>query len=146
MKKLLGCLVVLLCVGFINPVHAFGEVDKKIVKDAKIQDVEKIVQDTINTYEGVVTVTRADTNEHLYNVNYNGSTPLSYWGLANKGWVSDKYTKARMSCKLKQINDKDVLLICTRNSSGFNLIIFRHYKKIYQALELEGYTVEKYGK
>ena len=147
MKKFITCLLLLvLYIGFMNPANAFGEIDKKIVRDATLQDVENIVKETLKTYEGVITITRADEKAHLYNVNYNGSTPLSYWGISNKTWASDKFVKARMSCKIKQLNDKDVLLVCTRNSSGFNLIIFRHYKKIHQALEFEGYKVEPYAK
>lgn len=53
MKKLL----VLFCCLVIGIASAEAKsIDRKIVKDAKIADVEKIVIDTINMYEGVVNV------------------------------------------------------------------------------------------
>ena len=140
MKKLL----VLFCCLVISVTSAEAKsIDRKIVKDAKIADVEKIVIDTINMYEGVVNVKEINKQDHRYNVDYMGTTLTGIIGI--KTGSNDKYPRASFSCQLKQKGD-DVLIINRKVKYGnlwLSMDVFNHYKKVYNELQYAGYEVKK---
>ncbi len=140
MKKLL----VLFCCLVISVTSAEAKsIDRKIVKDAKIADVEKIVIDTINMYEGVVNVKEINKQDHRYNVDYMGTTLTGIIGI--KTGSDAKYPRASFSCQLKQKGD-DVLIINRKVKYGnlwLSMDVFNHYKKVYNELQYAGYEVKK---
>ena len=117
------------------------DVDKKIIKDATVEQIQAIILDTISLYEGVITKKEINKNEHKYVVDYNGTTFL---GMV--GWSKDKkYPKAMFSCQLKQ-KGKDVEIVSRKviYSGWFGpQAVFNHYKKIYQEIEYQGFVIEK---
>lgn len=117
------------------------DVDRKIIKDATIEQIQSIILDTISLYEGVITKKEINKNEHKYVVDYNGTTLL---GMV--GWSKDKkYPKAMFSCQLKQ-KGKDVEIVSRKviYSGWFGpQAVFNHYKKIYQEIEYQGFVIEK---
>lgn len=140
MKKIIA-LFFCLFIG-INAVEA-KSIDRKIIKDAKIADVEKIVIDTINMYEGVVNVKEINKQEHRYNVDYMGTTLTGIIGI--KTGSDGKYPRASFSCQLKQKGD-DVLIINRKvkySNLWLNMDVFNHYKKVYNELQYAGYEVKK---
>lgn len=117
--------------------------DRKIVKNASVAQVEKIVIDTINMYEGVVTIKEVNKQEHRYNVDYMGTTLTGIIGI--KTGTDAKYPRASFSCQLKQKGD-DVLMINRKVKYGnlwMNMDVFNHYKKIYNELKYAGYEIKK---
>ncbi len=117
------------------------DVDRKIIKDATVEQIQAIILDTISLYEGVITKKEINKNEHKYVVDYNGTTFL---GMV--GWSKDKkYPKAMFSCQLKQ-KGKDVEIVSRKviYSGWFGpQAVFNHYKKIYQEIEYQGFVIEK---
>ena len=117
------------------------DVDRKIIKDATVEQIQVIILDTISLYEGVITKKEINKNEHKYVVDYNGTTFL---GMV--GWSKDKkYPKAMFSCQLKQ-KGKDVEIVSRKviYSGWFGpQAVFNHYKKIYQEIEYQGFVIEK---
>ena len=117
------------------------DVDRKIIKDATVEQIQAIILDTISLYEGVITKKEINKNEHKYVVDYNGTTFL---GMV--GWSKDKkYPKAMFSCQLKQKGD-DVEIVTRKviYSGWFGpQAVFSHYKKIYQEIEYQGFVIEK---
>ena len=117
------------------------DVDRKIIKDATVEQIQAIILDTISLYEGVITKKEINKNEHKYVVDYNGTT---FWGMV--GWSKDKkYPKAMFSCQLKQ-KGKDVEIVSRKviYSGWFGpQAVFNHYKKIYQEIEYQGFVIEK---
>ena len=140
MKKLL----VLFCCLIIGITSAEAKsIDRKLVKNATIPEVEKIVIDTINMYDGVVTVKEINTDEHRYNVDYMGTTLTGIIGI--KSGSEAKYPRASFSCQLKQLG-KDVLIINRKVKYGnlwLSMDVFNHYKKVYNELQYAGYEVKK---
>ena len=140
MKKLL----VLFCCLVIGITTAEAKsVDRKVVKNATVAQVEKIVVDTIDMYKGVVTVKEINKQEHRYNVDYMGTTLTGIIGI--KTGSEGKYPRASFSCQLKQQGD-DVLMINRKvkySNLWLNMEVFNHYKKIYNELEFAGYEVTK---
>jgi hypothetical protein len=140
MKKLL----VLFCCLVIGITSAEAKaVDRKIVKNATIAQVEKVVIDTINMYDGVVNVKEINKQEHRYNVDYMGTTLTGIIGI--KTGSDGKYPRASFSCQLKQQGD-DVLMINRKVKYGnlwLNMDVFNHYKKVYNELEYAGFEIEK---
>ena len=118
-------------------------VDRKIVKNATIAQVEKVVIDTINMYDGVVTIKEANKDEHRYNVDYMGTTLTGIIGI--KTGSDAKYPRASFSCQLKQQGD-NVLITSRKVKYGnlwMNMDVFNHYKKVYNELQYAGYEVKK---
>lgn len=117
------------------------DVDRKIIKNATVEQIQPIILDTISLYEGVITKKEINKNEHKYVVDYNGTTFL---GMV--GWSKDKkYPKAMFSCQLKQKGD-DVEIVTRKviYSGWFGpQAVFSHYKKIYQEIEYQGFVIEK---
>lgn len=117
------------------------DVNRKIIKDATVEQIQAIILDTISLYEGVITKKEINKNEHKYVVDYNGTTFL---GMV--GWSKDKkYPKAMFSCQLKQ-KGKDVEIVSRKviYSGWFGpQAVFNHYKKIYQEIEYQGFVIEK---
>lgn len=117
------------------------DVDRKIIKNATVEQIQVIILDTISLYEGVITKKEINKNEHKYVVDYNGTTFL---GMV--GWSKDKkYPKAMFSCQLKQ-KGKDVEIVSRKviYSGWFGpQAVFNHYKKIYQEIEYQGFVIEK---
>lgn len=117
------------------------DVDRKIIKNATVEQIQSIILDTISLYEGVITKKEINKNEHKYVVDYNGTTFL---GMV--GWSKDKkYPKAMFSCQLKQKGD-DVEIVTRKviYSGWFGpQAVFSHYKKIYQEIEYQGFVIEK---
>lgn len=117
------------------------DVDRKIIKDATVEQIQAIILDTISLYEGIITKKEINKNEHKYVVDYNGTTFL---GMV--GWSKDKkYPKAMFSCQLKQ-KGKDVEIVSRKviYSGWFGpQAVFNHYKKIYQEIEYQGFVIEK---
>ena len=117
------------------------DVDRKIIKDATVEQIQAIILDTISLYEGVITKKEINKNEHKYVVDYNGTTFL---GMV--GWSKDKkYPKAMFSCQLKQ-KGKNVEIVSRKviYSGWFGpQAVFNHYKKIYQEIEYQGFVIEK---
>jgi hypothetical protein len=140
MKKLL----VLFCCLVIGITTAEAKsVDRKVVKNATVEQVEKVVIDTINMYDGVVTIKEINKQEHRYNVDYMGTTLTGIIGI--KTGSEGKYPRASFSCQLKQQGD-DVLMINRKvkySNLWLNMEVFNHYKKIYNELEFAGYEVTK---
>jgi hypothetical protein len=140
MKKLL----VLFCCLVIGITTAEAKsVDRKVVKNATVAQVEKVVIDTINMYDGVVTIKEINKQEHRYNVDYMGTTLTGIIGI--KTGSEGKYPRASFSCQLKQQGD-DVLMINRKvkySNLWLNMEVFNHYKKIYNELEFAGYEVTK---
>lgn len=140
MKKLL----VLFCCLVIGVTTAEAKsVDRKIVKNATVAQVEKVVIDTINMYDGVVTIKEINKQEHRYNVDYMGTTLTGIIGI--KTGSEGKYPRASFSCQLKQQGD-DVLMINRKvkySNLWLNMEVFNHYKKVYNELEFAGYEVAK---
>lgn len=140
MKKLL----VLFCCLVIGITSAEAKaVDRKIVKNATIAQVEKVVIDTINMYDGVVNVKEINKQDHRYNVDYMGTTLTGIIGI--KTGSDGKYPRASFSCQLKQQGD-DVLMINRKVKYGnlwLNMDVFNHYKKVYNELEYAGFEIEK---
>lgn len=117
------------------------DVDRKIIKNASIEQIQTIVLDTLALYDGVVTVKEIDKKEHKYIVDYNGTTFLGA-----VGWSKDKkYPKAMFSCQLRQKgNDVEIVSRKVIYSGWFGpQQVFNHYKKIYQELEYLGYAIEE---
>ena len=89
-----------------------------------------------------------NNKEFRYIVNYHSSTFLNTIGVSNTNWSSDKYVKAIFSCQLKALNNgKDVLIINRKHtipSVFFSNYSFRHYKKIYHELKLNGVELVNY--
>jgi hypothetical protein len=118
-------------------------VDRKIVKNATIEQVEKVVIDTINMYDGVVTIKEANKDEHRYNVDYMGTTLTGIIGI--KTGSEAKYPRASFSCQLKQQGD-NVLITSRKVKYGnlwMNMEVFNHYKKVYNELKYAGFEVKK---
>lgn len=118
-------------------------IDRQIVKNATVEQVEKVIIDTINMYEGVVAVKELNTDEHRYNVDYLGTTLTGIIGL--KTGAEAKYPRASFSCQLKQ-KGNDVLIINRKvkySNLWLNMDVFNHYKKVYNELEYAGYILEK---
>ena len=140
MKKLL----VLFCCLVIGVTTAEAKsVDRKVVKNATVAQVEKIVVDTIDMYNGVVTVKEINKQEHRYSVDYMGTTLTGIIGI--KTGSEGKYPRASFSCQLKQQGD-DVLMINRKvkySNLWLNMEVFNHYKKVYNELEFAGYEVTK---
>ena len=140
MKKLL----VLFCCLAIGVTTAEAKsVDRKVVKNATVAQVEKIVVDTIDMYKGVVTVKEINKQDHLYSVDYLGTTLAGIIGV--KVGTDAKYPRASFSCQLKQQGD-DVLMINRKvkySNLWLNMEVFNHYKKIYNELEFAGYEISK---
>ena len=140
MKKLL----VLFCCLVIGVTTAESKsVDRKVVKNATVAQVEKIVVDTIDMYNGVVTVKEINKQEHRYSVDYMGTTLTGIIGI--KTGSEGKYPRASFSCQLKQQGD-DVLMINRKvkySNLWLNMEVFNHYKKVYNELEFAGYEVTK---
>lgn len=117
------------------------DVDRKIVKNATVEQVQAIVLDTLTLYDGVITAKEINKKDYQYIVDYNGTTLLGA-----VGWSKDKkYPKAMFSCQLKQ-KGKDVEIVSRKviYSGWFGpQAVFNHYKKIYQELEYQGFVVEK---
>ena len=125
---------------FVNVTLA-KDVDRKIIKNASIEQIQTIVLDTLALYDGVVTVKEIDKKEHKYIVDYNGTTFLGA-----VGWSKDKkYPKAMFSCQLRQKgNDVEIVSRKVIYSGWFGpQQVFNHYKKIYQELEYLGYAIEE---
>lgn len=117
--------------------------DRKIIKNATVEQVEKIVIDTIDMYEGVVSIKEINKQEHRYNVDYMGTTLTGIIGI--KSGSDAKYPRASFSCQLKQKGD-DVLMINRKVKYGnlwLNMDVFNHYKKIYNELKYAGYEIQK---
>lgn len=140
MKKLL----VLFCCLVIGVTTAEAKsVDRKVVKNATVAQVEKIIIDTIDMYKGVVTVKEINKQDHLYSVDYMGTTLAGIIGI--KAGTDAKYPRASFSCQLKQQGD-NVLVINRKvkySNLWLNMDVFNHYKKIYNELEFAGYEVSK---
>ena len=140
MKKLL----VLFCCLVIGVTTAEAKsVDRKVVKNATVAQVEKIVVDTIDMYNGVVTVKEINKQEHRYSVDYMGTTLTGIIGI--KTGSEGKYPRASFSCQLKQQGD-DVLMINRKvkySNLWLNMEVFNHYKKVYNELEFAGYEIAK---
>ena len=140
MKKLL----VLFCCLVIGVTTAEAKsVDRKVVKNATVAQVEKIVVDTIDMYNGVVTVKEINKQEHRYSVDYMGTTLTGIIGI--KTGSEGKYPRASFSCQLKQQGD-DVLMINRKvkySNLWLNMEVFNHYKKVYNELEFAGYEISK---
>ena len=140
MKKLL----VLFCCLVIGITTAEAKaVDRKVVKNATVAQVEKVVIDTINMYDGVVTIKEINKQEHRYNVDYMGTTLTGIIGI--KTGSEAKYPRASFSCQLKQQGD-DVLMINRKvkySNLWLNMEVFNHYKKVYNELEFAGYEISK---
>lgn len=118
-------------------------IDRRIVKDATIPQVEKIVIDTINMYDGVVNIKEINKQEHRYNVDYMGTTLTGIIGI--KTGSEGKYPRASFSCQLKQ-KGNDVLMVNRKVKYGnlwMNMDVFNHYKKIYNELEYAGFIITK---
>jgi hypothetical protein len=117
--------------------------DRKIIKNATVEQVEKIVIDTIDMYEGVVSIKEINKQEHRYNVDYMGTTLTGIIGI--KSGSDAKYPRASFSCQLKQ-KGNDVLMINRKVKYGnlwLNMDVFNHYKKIYNELKYAGYEIQK---
>lgn len=117
--------------------------ERKIIKNATVEQVEKIVIDTIDMYEGVVSVKEINKQEHRYNVDYMGTTLTGIIGI--KSGTDAKYPRASFSCQLKQ-KGNDVLMINRKVKYGnlwMNMDVFNHYKKIYNELKYAGYEIQK---
>ena len=146
MKKILLTLFLLLFIN--NSVFAFGEIDRKVAMNTSIDQVQKIVLDLIKSYDGVISAKEINNKEFRYIVNYHSSTFLNTIGVSNANWSSDKYVKAIFSCQLKALNNgKDVLIINRKHtipSVFFSNYSFRHYKKIYHELKLNGVELVNY--
>ncbi|MBQ2396016.1 MAG: hypothetical protein II304_03080 [Bacteroidales bacterium] len=140
MKKIIA----LFCCLFISVSAAQAKsLDRKIVKDATVEQVEKIVIDTINMYDGVVAIKEINKKEHRYNVDYMGTTLTGIIGI--KSGSDAKYPRASFSCQLKQKGD-DVLIINRKVKYGnlwLNMDVFNHYEKIYNELKYAGYEIKK---
>ena len=140
MKKLL----VLFCCLVIGVTTAEAKsVDRKVVKNATVAQVEKIIIDTIDMYKGVVTVKEINKQDHLYSVDYMGTTLAGIIGV--KVGTDGKYPRASFSCQLKQ-QGEDVLMINRKvkySNLWFNMDVFNHYKKVYNELEFAGYEISK---
>ena len=117
------------------------DVDRKIIKDATVEQIQAIILDTISLYEGVITKKEINKNEHKYVVDYNGTTFL---GMV--GWSKDKkYPKAMFSCQLKQ-KGKDVEIVSRKviYSGWFGpQAVFNHYKHIYQDRAYQGLVIDQ---
>jgi hypothetical protein len=140
MKKIL-VLIFCLIIG-VSSAEA-KSIDRKLVKDANIADVEKIVIETIKMYEGVVKIKEINTQEHRYNVDYLGTTLTGIVGI--KTGTEAKYPRASFSCQLKQ-KGNDVLIINRKVKYGnlwLSMDVFNHYKKVYNELQYAGYEVKK---
>lgn len=138
MKKLL---ILILCL-FISAGSSFAKsFERKIVKNASLSQVHKVISDTLDLYKGVITVVTLDSKSHKYVVEYNATTLSAEVGLSKV--AKDKYAKAQFSCNLEQ-KGSDVLMtvrkICYTGWFGSN-IVFNHQKKLYKELEINGYQV-----
>lgn len=142
MKKIFAVLA--LCL-MISGASFAKEIDRKLIKNTTVAEVETIVLDVIKQYEGVVTPKDIDKNKHMYVVDYNKHTVLSLIGISNSNWSSNKYAQAAFSCNLKQQGD-DVLMTMRKHSYAggiFGISTFNHYKKVYNELKFNGLQVVK---
>lgn len=118
-------------------------IDRKLVKDATVEQVEKIVIDTINMYDGVVTVKEINKQDHRYNVDYMGTTLTGIIGV--KSGSDAKYPRASFSCQLKQ-KGNDVLMVNRKVKYGnlwLSMDVFNHYKKVYNEIKYTGLEITK---
>lgn len=140
MKKIIA-LFFCLFIG-INAVEA-KSIDRKIIKDASVAQIEKIVIDTINMYDGAVEIKEINTQDHRYNVDYMGTTLTGIVGI--KSGSNGKYPRASFSCQLKQKGD-DVLMTNRKVKYGnlwLSMDVFNHYEKLYNELKYAGYEIKK---
>lgn len=116
------------------------EIDRKIIKNTTVAQVQPVILDTISLYNGVVTIKDIDEVNNKYVVDYNGTTFLGYIG-----WAKDKkYPKAMFSCHLKQKgNNVEITSRKVTYSGWFGpQMVFNHYKKIYNELKYQGFNIE----
>ena len=144
MKKILFTVLIVLLVT--NACMA-KEIDRKVAVDTTVEEAQEIVLNVIKQYEGVVTVKESDTENHIFVVDYNKHTALSYIGVSNDSWAKGKYAQAAFSCQLKPMNNgKDTLITMRKHSYHggiFGISTFDHYKKVYQELKFNGKTLRK---
>lgn len=143
MKKILCVLSLLLLANSCNA----KEIDRRIVVDTPVKEVEQVVLDVIKQYDGVVTVKDIDKEKNMYVVDYNKHTWLSFVGISNDKWAKGNYAQAAFSCQLKPVNNgKDTLVTMRKHSYHggiFGASTFDHYKKVYQELKFNGKTLKK---
>lgn len=117
------------------------DLDRKIVENAKVSQIQAELKDFLDLYKGIITVVTFDEKEKKYVVEYNATTFTAEFGVA-KG-TNQKFPKAQFSCLLVQ-KDNDVLMTIrkVRYTGWFgSKIVFNHQKKFYKELEYKGYIV-----
>lgn len=117
------------------------DLERKIVENAKVSQVQAVLKDFLDLYKGVITVITFDEKEKKYVVEYNATTLTAEIGIS-KG-TNHMYPKAQFSCQLIQ-KDNDVIMTVrkVRYSGWFGTkTVFNHQKKFYKELEYQGYIV-----
>lgn len=112
-----------------------------VVLNASINEVDKTVLDLIKSYDGVVTPREINLSRHIYSVDYNDLSLLGYWG-GGESWANSRFAKASFSVTLKPYG-QDVL-ITSRYHAYKNIPVFRHYKKVYRELKVNGKKIVSY--
>lgn len=154
MKKVLILLFLLML--SITQVQA-EKISRYVVLDTSMEDTELILMNTINMYSGIVELDKYDKQQHIYTVTYNLFKPTAIYAqpqtqqnininsneVSNNNGVLNTYTYGGFSCQLKQLNDKDILLLCRKYCYNMDYI-YSHYKKYYRELRLNGKQVIPY--
>ncbi len=141
MKKVL---VLFICCLFLSINSAFAkDVDRKLIMNAKIKDVQVIVKDVIDLYKGVITVKTFDEKESKYVVEYNGATLTAELGIDKN--TNHTHPKAMFSCQLEPKGENVLMTVRKVRYSGWfgSKMVFNHYKKLYQELEYNGYVLSE---
>ena len=141
MKKILALLFCCLILS-VNSVFA-KDVDRKLIMNAKIKDVQLIIKDVIDLYKGVITVKTFDDKESKYVVEYNGATLTAELGIDKN--TNHTYPKAMFSCQLESKGNNVLMTVRKVRYSGWfgSKMVFNHYKKLYQELESNGFILSE---
>ena len=139
MKKIL-CLVT--CILLSCQITFARDVSRVIIKDAKIDDIAKITTKFIDIYDNALINEKKDNKNYSYSAEYAGGTFLSYVG--TKAHEGTKYSKAMFAVNFEQKGNDVVGTARKTIYSGWfgSASVFNHYKKLWQEIEFQGYTVE----
>ena len=139
MKKIL-CLVVFILLSC--QITFARDVSRVVIKDANIEDIAKITSKFIDIYDNALINEKKDNKTYSYSAEYAGGTLLSYIG--TKAHEGTRYSKALFAVNFEQ-KGKNVIGTARKTIySGWfgSASVFNHYKKLWQEIEFQGYTVE----
>lgn len=139
MKKIL-CLIAFIMLSC--QISLARDVSRVIMKDAKIDDIAKITSKFIDIYDNALINEKKDNKTYSYSAELAAGTLLSYIG--TKAHEGTRYSKAMFAVNYEQ-KGNDVIGTARKTIySGWfgSASVFNHYKKLWQEIEFQGYSVE----